>query len=40
MNLNIQMAILGVSHILKDLNHDGVGHFDAGDDFRVASVSK
>lgn len=40
MDLNIQMVVLGKSHILHGLIHTAVVHFDAGDDFRVGSVSK
>lgn len=38
MDLNIQMVVLGKSHILHGLIHAAVVHFDAGDDFRVESV--
>lgn len=40
MDLNIQMVVLGKSHILHGLIHAAVVHFDAGDYFGVGSVSK
>lgn len=40
MGLNIQVVILGESHILTGLIHAAVVHFDAGVDFGVRNVSK